>query len=321
MKEIMPTNLDASLEDNKHPDYDLIAEKLLISRGTTTEQLGSPNVFRAAENLYAALYEPEKIDSLIASNPKFPNRMTILKKPLTNSSLKIPNKEEFIKKIRHAMTNETEFGECLSESAKEQFEKILAASEHTVIWTDGDSLGVPEHNLPGSREQLKKLAVAQFYNKVRKEEAQKRGVHHSEIFSIIAIEGKMQFIPEVVNKFAEKGIERIVIVEDRVKNLIKAMELIKKTSPEMEIFPVWIRVGQYKNKIEEGHSLEEWEKELHAIKNISEIEKVLEENNVFSEEAKVGSIFDLDGPLHDDDVRKKIQTEAVINSLKKESWI
>ncbi len=325
MSELMPTGVPIfekeDVEQQKHPDYDLIAEKLLISRGTTIEQFKSPNVYRAAEHLYAALYDPDSIDNLITPSDKFPDRIAVLKKQLTNAPLEIPSKEEFIEKMRHAMVSEVEFGKCFSEEAQHQFRGVMGKSEHTVIWTDGDAEGVPGHDLPGSKEQLKKLAAAQFYNKARREIAQERDVKHTDVLSVVAIEGKMKFIPVIVEKFVEKGIKKIIIIEDRVKNLVQAIDLIKKTNSEMEIFSVWIRVGQWKNKIEEGRTLEEWSAEFHVIGEISQLGQVLNENNVFKEGVKVGSIFDLDGPLHDDDIRKKLQTEAVIKVLMEKGWI
>ncbi len=314
-------NPEACTDQSPHPDRDLIAEKLLISRATTTERFKSPNVYRAAEHLYAALYHPEDIDSLVEPNDKFPDRLDILKKPLSKNPLTIPSKEEFIAMLRHAMVSEVEFGECLSDDAQSQLRYVMEKSEHTVIWTDGDAEGVSEYDLPGSKEQLKKLAAAQVYNRMRRDIAQERGVDHKDVLSVIAIEGKMKFIPELVEKFKEEEIRRIVIIEDRVKNLVQAMGLIRETAPEMEVFPIWVRVGQFKDKGEAGKTIDEWEKELHALSDISGLSELLEQNNIFETGIRVASVFDLDGPLHDDDKRKKLQTEAVIRMLGENGWI
>ncbi|NLC30790.1 MAG: hypothetical protein GX765_01930 [Candidatus Moranbacteria bacterium] len=314
-----PTGISEKEGEHRHPDYDLIAEKILISRATTTEQFGSPNVVRAAKHLYASLYRPEDIESLIDPNPKFPNRMQVLKTSLSKSIDRIPSEEEFVAGVRYAMTHKVDFGQCASPEARKTLQDVMGRSERTVIWTDGDAEGVPEHNLPGSKEQLSKLASAQFYNRMRRDIAKEKGIDHKEVLSIVAIEGKMKFIPDIVKKFRENGIERIVIVEDRVKNLSKAMDLMRQTDNDTDVFPVWIRRGQFSDKIEKGKTLDEWARELHAINDISELIPLLEENNVFDK--KVGSIFDLDGPLHDDDLRKKIQTEVVIKYLQEKNWI
>ncbi len=318
-----PTKIMANSqeEEKRHPDYDLIASKFLISKAVTTEKYRSPNVYQSAVNLYAALYKPEEIDQLVNPNEKYPDRIPTLKQQLSVKPVTVPSREEFIEKVRHATVSEVEFGECLSAEARKQLRWVMNKSEHTVIWTDGDGEGVPEYKLPGSKEQLKKLAAAQFYNNIRREIAQKKELLHADVLSIVAIEGKMKFIPKVVERFLEKEIKRIIIIEDRVKNLVDVIELIKQTAPEMKIFPVWVRVGQWKNKIEAGMNLENCIKELHAISNISQLTTILEENNIFKEGVRVGSIFDLDGPLHDDDIRKKLQAEAVIKALIEKGWI
>lgn len=308
-------------QEFQHPDHNLIAKKFLISKSVTSEMYGSPNVYQSAVNLYASLYNPEEIDQLVNSNSKYPDRIPTMKQGLNIKPSKIPTKSEFIEKVRHAAVNEVNFGECLSEQARDQFKSVMEKSEHTVIWTDGDAEGNLEHELPGSKEQLKKLAAAQFYNRARKEIANERGVHCADVMSVVAIEGKMKFIPVIVERFLQMGIKKIVIVEDRVKNLIKAMELIRQISPNIETFPVWVRVGQWKDAVDEGMILENCAKNFHAIENISGLASTLEENNVFKEGVKVGSIFDLDGPLHDDDIRKKLQSDAVVKALQEKGWI
>lgn len=307
--------------EENNPDYDLIAKKLLICRGVTTEQHGSPNVYRAAEILYASLYAPQELDTLVKPSDKFPDRLDILKKQIVALREQIPEKKQFIERVRHAMTNEVDFGKCLSEEAKDQFAKAMAKSEFTVIWTDGDMAGIPEKKFPGSKEQLKKIASAGFYNQERRKIAETKGIDHKDVMSVMAAEGKMKLIPMIVEEFVKKGITRIIIIEDRVKNITEAQKLIKESNSDMEVFPVWIRAGQYKNKIEPDKSLEQWEKEFHSIENISELEKVLSDNKVFENGVKVGSVFDLDGPLQNDDKRKEVQTQAVIEAIKNEGWI
>jgi hypothetical protein len=297
--------------------YDLFSEKLLISRATTTEQFGSPNVYKAAEHLYAALYSPDKIDSLIIPNEKFPDRITVLKKAFAIPSQQIPSKEEFILKVRHAMVSEVNFGECVSAEARQAIFDVMSISEQTVIWTDGDAAGVPEHNLPGTREQLHKIAAAKVFNQMRQDIAAERGNDRRDVLSVVAVEGKMKFIPAIVHNFREKGINKIIIADDRAKNLLAALELIRQTD-DMDTFPVWIRQGMYKNKLE-GRTEEELQS-LHPINSIGDLRRLLEENKVF-ENSKVGSIFDFDGVLSDDDKRKELQTKAVYDALKEKGWL
>lgn len=306
-------------EHPKHPDHDLIAEKILICRAATAEQFGSTNIHQAAENLYASLYHPENIDSLIKSNEKYPDRMDSLKKTLSSKPEKIPTKEEFIAAVRHAMIKDVDFSQCFSEEAKKQLYDVMEKSETTTIWTDGDVFGVPEYQLPGSYEQLLKIGIAKFFNQMRREIAKKRGIDHKDVLSVLATEGKMKFIPDLIEKFRERGIEKVIIIEDRIKNLSQAIDLINQWGFGMEIFPVWVNQGQFKNEL--GGSDEEMLKSICIISNISELTSALETRMVFSKEKKVGTIFDMDGVLSDDAVRKEVQTDAVINALLEKRWI
>ncbi|MFA7308227.1 MAG: hypothetical protein WC026_16330 [Hyphomicrobium sp.] len=303
----------------RHPDHNLVAEKILICRAATAERFGSTNVYQAAENLYAALYQPETIDSLIKPNEKYPDRLDSLKKTLSSKSEKIPTKEEFIATVRHAMIKDVDFSKCFPEEAKKQLYAVMEKSETTIIWTDGDVFGVLEYQLPGSYEQILKIGMAKFFNKMRREIAKKREVDHKDVLSILATEGKMKFIPGLIEKFRERGIEKIIIIEDRMKNLSQAIGLMNQGGLGMEIFPVLVNQGQFKNEL--GGSDEEMLKSICIISNISELTSALETKGVFSKEKKVGTIFDMDGVLSDDDVRKKIQTDAVINALQEKSWI
>ncbi len=309
-------------KEKEHPDHTLIKNKINICRGAVTEKLGSPNVYETAKYLYVSLYHPEQGDQIVMPSDKFPDRITTFRKSLSILPAEIPTEEEFIEKMRHAMTNGVDFSECISENAKNQLQQVMEKSEHTVIWTDGDGVGAPDQKLPGSKEQIKKLASAQIFNKLRRNIAQKRGVDHKDVLSVVAQEGKMKFIPEIMERFLEKGISRAIIVEDRMKNLVTAMNIISKEYPQIEVFPVWIRIDEReKNKFNPEKTLEEWAEELHAIDDISNLMSLLRENSIFEDDVKVGSILDFDGPLNDDYKRKDLQIEIVIKTLKENSWI
>lgn len=307
-------------KDTQHPDHDLIAEKILICKAATTEQLGSPNVYQAAKFLYESLYNPEIIKESIAPNKKYPNRMNILMSSLSTKSHAIPSLEEFISKVRHAMTREADYSKCFSEEAKNQFFEVMNKSELTIIWTDGDSLGVPELNLPGSHEQIYRINSAKFFNQIRHEVAKQKGLDHKEVLKIIAIEEKTKSIPQIIDEFVKRKIEKIIIIEDRIKNLGIATRKIKEIKETLKVFPVWVKQGQYGNIIENIDN-EEFLKTYHAINNISELSSLLEKNNIFKDNTKIGTIFDMDGVLSNDDLRKSIQIEAVIKALQEKKWI
>ncbi len=302
------------------PDRELITEKIIISRAIATERLGSANVHLSAENLYASLYEPEKAWEQAGPHPEYPNRLDIFGAPLRFQSKKIPSREEFVAVVKHALTREIDFGQCFSNVAKEQFRYVVDKSESTVLWTDGDDSGVPEHGLPGSHEQIRKVARAQFFNRIRREVAQDRGgVNPHDVLSVIATEGKIKFIPDLIENFKHKGIETVVIIEDRQQNLISAAERIHRNS-DIKTFLVLIK-NDGRPKDESRNVDTTIPDAIHMIKDISGLSLLLETSSVFSEGKKVGAIFDMDGVLSDDNMRKKLQTKAIIDALRRHDWI
>lgn len=316
-------------EKTKHPDYDLIAEKILRCRAITAEELGSTNVYQAASYLYDALYHTKLIKEEISPSEKYPDRLTILTQELNLKPQKIPSREEFIEAVRHAMTKEVNFEDCLRKEevgkemknvAEEQMKNLMEQSEKTVIWTDGDTYGVPE-KLPGSKEQFKKIAKASF-QEMRIEIAKKRGpeVARTEVLSVASMEGKMKCIPKIIEEFKTRGIEKIIIIDDLMGNLTRAREEINKISPEIEVFPIWTRVGRHRDETAEGKTLEQWSDELNAIERIGNLKEKIDENKIF-DGRKVGSIVDLDGPIYDDDKRRGLQTRAVIESMERRGWL
>lgn len=312
-------NQSSVLED--FPDRDLIAEKIIISRAVATERLGSANLHLTAENLYTSLYEPEKTKELADPNSKYPDRLAVFGAPLSSPLKEIPSREEFIAVVKHAFTREIGFDQCFSNVAREQFYGVVDKSEATVLWTEGDDSGVPEHGLPGSHEQIRKVADAKFFNRVRREIALNRGgVKPSDVLSVVATEGKMKFIPSIVEKFERRGIGAVVVIEDRLKNLISASDLIRGVS-DMETFLV---LASYYNKVEDRSKNVDEEvipDSVHVIDDISGLLPLLEMNAVFLKDKKVGTIFDMDGVLSDDELRKELQTKAVIDALQRNGWI
>jgi len=300
-------------------DRDLVAEKIIISRAIATERLGSANVHLSAENLYRSLYEPDNTRDLVDQNPKYPDRSNILATHLHLEPERIPSKEEFVAVVKHALTRGVDFERCFTEVAKEQFYGVMARSELTVLWTEGDDSGVPERGLPGSREQIIKVADAGFFNKMRREIARNRGnIAPNEVLAVVATEKKMRFIPEIIEKFKKRGIERVIIIEDRLKNLIEAESFIRSAS-KMGVFSVLIKNDQSRESLKE-----ESFKSVPAVRvldRISGLLSLLEAERVFADNKKVGAIFDMDGVLSDDGVRKKLQANAVIDALRKNGWI
>lgn len=138
--------------------FALVREKFNACRGVVTEQFNVTNVYKISEYLYYSLYDPKKFDSFeLPENPDFPKRTENLRALLPSHPVDIPEKDGFIKKIRHAMTQETEFDKILYPNAIENLKQIAELGP-IFLWTKGDSRGlkIDGESIPGSAEQVKK---------------------------------------------------------------------------------------------------------------------------------------------------------------------
>lgn len=300
-----------------------VAEKFNACRGVVAEQYGVINVYKVAEYFYFTLYHPEEFEGIeVPENPKFPNRSANLKKPTSISAEEFPNKDEFIKKIRHAMTQETAFDEALFPGALEELEKMMEMGPVN-IWTKGDNAGltIDEEKLPGSAEQLKKTAKAGL-NELRKKIASKTGKTKQEILRVTAAENKKEIIPEMLKQFSEKGISRVIVLEDNLKNLVAFVDEAGKHE-DIKVTPIWVRQGARKNKFpkEPAKSEEEWEREYNAIDSITETVQKIKELGISNENELLGFIVDYDDVLSDDRKKQAKQAAAVLQALESKGWI
>jgi len=312
-----------SQEEDRQVKLTAVAEKFNACRGIVAEQYGVTNVYKVAEYLYFTLYHPEELEKIeLPENPKFPNRNTNLRTSTLISANKIPDKDEFIKKIRHVMTQETAFDEALFPGAMEELEKMMEMGPVN-IWTKGDSTGLTadEENLPGSSEQLKKTAKAGL-NELRRKIANKTGKNKQEILRITAAENKKAIIPDVLEQFSEKGISRVIVLEDNLKNLVAFMNEASKRK-DIEVTPIWVRQGARKNKFpkEPTNSEEEWKREYNAIDSITEAVQKIKELGISNETELLGFIVDYDDVLSDDRKKQAKQAAAVLHALESKDWI
>lgn len=164
------------------------------------------------------------------------------------------------------------------------------------------------------------MADARFFSRIRREIALNRGgVKPNDVLSVVATEGKMKLIPSIVEKFERRGIEIVVVVEDRLKNLLSASDLIRGVS-DMETFLAL--VSHYNKAEDRSKNVDEVVPDsIHVIDGISGLLPLMETNAVFLKNRKVGTIFDMDGVLSDDELRKELQTKAVIDALRRNGWI
>ncbi len=307
--------LDNLNELEKDPYYDLIFKKFFGSRFSVKESIGMENLHLAGKNLYASFYHPEMIDGLIRESETYPDRIDVMKQKLPNIPKNIPSEEEFVNELIRILEKDVDYENAIFQEAKKQFSEIMKLSEQTIVWTEGDNDEVDKY--PKSREQLYKIFGAKFFSETRQQLAKEKRMTNSEALSIKVSGNKMELVPEILKSLEEKQIDTIVLVEDRLANIIKFME----QSESINVFPVWVRQSDYKDNLEEGKTVEECKKQFNAIDKIDDLLDLLNTNNVFEQDKKVASIFDMDGVLLDDEKRREFQINAIIKRFRELGWI
>jgi len=310
-------------EDREQKRSDLLREKFNACRGAVSERLGVTNVYKIAEYFYYSLYQPGEIDNLdINPDPNFPNKITNLKNPffLEEGKIAIPEKEEFIREVRKAMTRRTDFESCLYEGAIEELSH-LARLGNVIIWTKGDHAGIPEL-APGSREQLIKASSAGI-GRLRGQLSKETRRPRKEIITFAVSEDKLSDLPKILDSLKEKGVNKVIILEDTLKNLVTAVEIANQIG--LSVVPVWVRQGREKNKLPQQpiKEMDEWVTEYNSIDRIQDLSSKLTSLGINEPTGKgdVNFIVDYDGVISNDKIKREIQEEAVINILKEKGWI
>ncbi len=153
----------------------------------------------------------------------------------------------------------------LYEGAIDTVRTLADAGNHVTIWTQGEP-----------KQQLYKIATAGII-RLRNEtpELHKRIHAHTDPDKISTLE---TVIPQV----QERGAKRIVIVDDKAKNIVSANQRIAELredgaiSPETEISCVWINQGRTKDQVPEGITLDEFKAAHPVIEDIRELPGLLE---------------------------------------------
>lgn len=149
----------------------------------------------------------------------------------------------------------------LYEGAEDTLRQLLEQSgeqDRIVIWTQGNPTG-----------QLWKVGMSGL--------GSLRRTYGRERFSIHAAENKIETLPGLLDKLTTSGSDRVVIVDDKAKNIANvaavaaAWQQIHPENP-VKIVPVWINQGRTKNQVPQGTTLEEFTATYHTITDIRELQ-------------------------------------------------
>lgn len=327
-KKLFSQSLIISSEQQEETSIEkILIEKLSIIRAGVIESVGSENYKEIVRYLYEVLYHSEDVEEIIEDlniedTRKFPDRISILKMPLSMTVKNIPSKEDFIERITRVLAVEPNFEDCVYDGAEEQLEN-MAYIGPVRIWTAGDNLGLNDRNgsfISGSRGQLKKISLAGNINEIRNRIGRETGRDRKDVITVAVAENKFQILFQIGKEFQEKGIKIVVIIEDNLDYLIKAEDEIKKMG--LNALPIWIRQGNQKSSILEDteNDLDYYIKKYNVRDSVREISDILRENNI-SIESTPGFIVDYDGVIMNSAKKITVQGNAVIEDLKNNGWI
>lgn len=149
----------------------------------------------------------------------------------------------------------------LYDGAEDTLRELLKQNgkqDRIIIWTQGNPTG-----------QLWKVGMSGL-GALRKE-------HGRERFGIHAAEDKIATLPKLLNELNEHGSTRVVIVDDKAKNIAKVAHVAESwrqnhPTANVEVVPVWINQGRTKDQVPEGTTLEEFKATHHTVEDIRELQ-------------------------------------------------
>ena len=148
--------------------------------------------------------------------------------------------------------------EYLYEGAADVVRNLLETGDTVTIWTQGhergqlwkvamSGIGKLRHNLPPLEK--KRLSVISAMDKIAK-------------------------LPELFTASQAKGLQRIMIIDDKATNIVKASEQVTTArenhilKKDTQVIPIWINQGRTKNKVPEPFSLASFKEQFPHIEDI-----------------------------------------------------
>lgn len=260
---------------------------------------------------------------------------SLINKPLGIDSSLIEDEDKFCKEFTERMTR-VPYYEALYEGAMDELEKMSKLGP-VRIWSAGDVRGIANFvepgeeskkesvNLRGSYEQLKKAARLNL-NRLRKSEenrvkdqlfidenGQKRIVRH---FDVSASEDKFAALKGIMDEFKLLGVEKVIVIDDKLTNARKAKQRIYEVDPTIEVIEVWDRESEEFENVDRQKKTAAGLEQESAIVVYSVTDIVANVLPVLAKDEKVGWIVDMDDVILNDSLDGQLQTDAVLSLLR-----
>lgn len=268
--------------------------------------------------LYYMLFKPKEFPEEYQKAVKS-NQETVIQQEIPHNG-SFPEEGEFAKKFSHVLTTEIPHQLALFDGSKEA---ITDMAEHgpVIIWTKGDVLGIPELELRGSHDQTKKIINSGF-----KDLQDSLHTDQKELF-FIAAENKVHYLKELIPKVAEYDIKHIVVVDDRVENLLEVRALAEEGGLSDRVTLVWDRErevhfpdsppripGGYAGTAEEA--IQEFG--LVTVDSVRSVTETLHE--LLQTGEKTAWLIDFDDVLVNSAKTTELQEESLGNWLELSGW-
>lgn len=160
-------------------------------------------------------------------------------------------------------------------------QSLMDRRDEVVVWTQGHPLN-----------QLYKVAGSGISN-VRRDLPPGERTR----FSVRAEMDKVTDIDKPIMDLHAKGVDKVVIVDDKsgnVKDVKARVEELKqegRIDPELDVSVVWARYGVYKDQAPKGMTLEDFLKEVETIEDVSELRQY------GAPQGRTGWLLDFDNTL------------------------
>lgn len=197
----------------------------------------------------------------------------------------------------------------LYEGVHEFTASALEDGHFLTIWTEGETLGNPDWEMPGFLGQHQKVVSSGIMDTVRDAlpDRDTRKAH----FSVTSVEkGKVDSLEAIIARYEQEGVKRIVLVDDKAKVVEKAekklAELREQGILTADISVYWLNQGHHVDKVPTAY--ESKADFLAAHPNVQEVHSFTEFSGREKEAANslsTGYILDWDHTLSDTTARSE----------------
>lgn len=308
----------------------LLGDKYLAAYKTVAAMYGVANVAATGALVYDSVFYPSGVLAawgIGESEPELPSLYDTLAAPLPGISDRLPGRDEFINRMRYAVTRGIDHRACLYQSADTVVESAMLI-EPVAIWTQGDVLGQAARTVfgrqqpawPGSHEQHWKVIGGGFAHSCyalaqaaigASAPVSEKYLRAQTMLGVVARENKLsdEAVCGLAAYFKRLGVNQVAVYEDRLDNIRWLQSTL--TSHGIEVQGVWVRQGQYGKKGVIGD-----QENIRTIETIGEALELIQADRAPSH----GTIFDFDGVLSNQLARIEEQKRALASLFELNGW-